>query len=488
MQVGAAICWKDSVRKHFFIVVILLCLGSSTALYAFQRHTPTTRQNSTAPRIGSLSDLSALIEKLSSDVGRSVVQVFSTGYDVESEDSHPHSEVMVRQRSFGSGVLVSADGLVMTNAHVVQGGRHIKIRLSAQLDSSRMPIRKLLNAKLIAADPETDLALLKIDASGLPFLSFADSAGLKQGQLVLAFGSPLGLENSVSMGVISAANRRLSPDSPLAYVQTDAAINPGNSGGPLVDTDGRVIGINTFILTKSGGNEGVGFALPSNLVRRVLSQMRDGGHVHHHVIGVFVTTITPTLATGLSLPREEGVLIDDVIPGTPADLAGVLVGDVIMSIGGKSVQNVQQFVSDLYESSVGETIKMDVLRGHDALSLEIYVVERADDPQRLSEMVMPEEGLVQQLGVLALTIDGKVTALLPPLRRQHGVIVAARTADGTYFGDRPQVGDAIYSINGKNVEDVHSLRVRLGELQADDPVVLQVERSGRLMFLTLERD
>src|SRR6202035_1849530 len=193
---------------------------------------------------------------------------------------------------------------------------------------------KLLEAKLVGMDREIDLAVLKIDKTGLPHLALGDSERLRQGELVMAFGNPLGLEGSVSMGIVSSTARQIHPDDLMAYIQTDAPINPGNSGGPLIDSHGRLVGINTFILTQSGGSEGLGFAIPSNLVSRVYNQIRREGHVHRGRIGVFAQTITPAMAEGIGLAQDSGVILSDVEPEGQADKAGVKVGDVVLTLNG----------------------------------------------------------------------------------------------------------------------------------------------------------
>ena len=212
-----------------------------------------------------------------------------------------------------------------------------------------------IEAKLVGVDQLSDVAVLKIDAQGPSGVAIRRFQPLKQGQVVFAFGSPLGLENSVTMGVVSATERQIDPDNPAIYIQTDAPINPGNSGGPLVDVDGKVVGINTFILSESGGNEGLGFAIPSNVVKNVYEQLRTEGHVHRGEIGVAVRSITPDLLEGLNLPTSRGVLLEDVTPDSPADKAGLKIGDVVTSVGGKPVTNVRQFSLDLLEYKVGQT-------------------------------------------------------------------------------------------------------------------------------------
>jgi serine protease Do len=306
-------------KQASLVPALIFCLGifiPSSPLEAQSNKTLTSgpaKQAIVDSSIDPLQQISKSMQTLSKRVSPSVVQIFSTAYSLESDREHRNTDLLSRGLISGSGIIIASDGWVVTNAHVVQGAGRIRIRLSEEAAASALRDGKsryaLFEAQLQAADRDTDLALLKIDATNLPALEFTDSSDLKQGQLVLAFGSPLGLDNSVSMGVVSSIARKLDPDSPTIYVQTDAAINPGNSGGPLVDTSGRVVGINTLILTQSGGNEGIGLAIPSNVVRSVYNQVRNDGHVHHHQIGVSARNITPALASGLGLDREDGVVI-----------------------------------------------------------------------------------------------------------------------------------------------------------------------------------
>jgi serine protease Do len=446
-----------------------------------------------AKPVNALQQLSGATELLSRKVSRSVVQIFSTGYSFNTdESSSTNTSLVTRQRSTGSGVILSPEGYIITNAHVVQGARKVQVRLSyatpaKDKEKNAPPHRDLMDAKVIGIDREADLAVIKIDETGLQAVELGNSDALKQGQIVLAVGNPLGLENSVSMGVVSSAGRQIKPDDPMSYIQTDASINPGNSGGPLIDTEGRVVGINTFIFTQSGGSEGIGFAIPSNLVRTVYTQIRKNGHVHRGQIGISVQSVTPELAEGLRLPQDYGVLVNDVEPDGPAAEAGIRVMDVIAAINGKNLDNASELERDLYRRELGEKVALDVLRGQDKLSIGVTVLEREDDPQRFADMVTPENNTVSKLGILGIAIDKKTSPMLPDLRKSYGVIVAARASNPPYSGSGTlQQGDVIYAVNREPIATIESLRSVLDAIKPGDPLIIQIERDGRLMFLSLE--
>jgi serine protease Do len=304
--------------------------------------------------------------------------------------------------------------------------------------------------------------------------------------LDMAFGNPLGLEGSVSMGVVSSTSRQIKPDSTMIYIQTDAPINPGNSGGPLIDADGRVVGINTFILTQSGGSEGLGFAVPSNVVKNVYEQIRKEGHVHRGRIGIHAQTITQVMASGLSLPRDFGVIVADVEPEGPADKAGVQVGDIILRLNGKRLENARQLEVNVYRYPKGEKVSLDVLRGSETLKMDVPVVEDHEDPERFADMVNPEDNLVPRLGILGIAIDKTLAEMLPQLRRPYGVVVAAGSVSDFTSGTGLTQGDVIFSVNGSPVTSVPALKRKLDEFKSGDEVVLQIQRSERLMFVPVE--
>ena len=288
-----------------------------------------------------VEELSRSTEALAAIVSPAVVQIFTTSYVPAAGVVAREADLVTTQRASGSGVIVDPEGYIVTNAHVVTGAQRLRvdIPLPVTRDSILASRSRTVNATMVGIDLETDLAVIKVEEQDLAALPFGNSDELRPGQLVLAFGSPLGLDNSVSLGVVSAIARQLEPESPMMYVQTDASINPGSSGGPLVDLRGRVVGINTLILSQAGGFEGLGFSAPSNIVRTVYEQIRQFGRVRRGDIGVRAQTVTPILARGLALPRDSGVVLADVIPGSPADQAGLRAGDVVLSLDGKPMDN-----------------------------------------------------------------------------------------------------------------------------------------------------
>ena len=437
-----------------------------------------------AKTVVSLDELSTSLEGLARRVRPSVVQIFSTGYaSAEDADSSNTSSLLSKQRSTGSGVILSEDGLILTNNHVVHNALKIEVKLHNETSGGRFA-GATLPAKLIGVDREADLAVIKIDRTGLPKLMLGDSSKLRQGQLVMAFGNPLGLEGSVSMGIVSSTARQLKLDDPMTYVQTDAPINPGNSGGPLVDSGGQVVGINTFIFTQSGGSEGIGFAVPSNLVRSSYDQIVKDGHVHRGQIGIVAQTITPALAKGLSLAQDWGVIASDVTPDGPAAKAGLKPGDIIVTVAGQQMEDARQLENLVYQQPLSAIVDVTTQRDGKALSFSMPVIERDDDPQRFADMVNPEKNLIHRLGILGIEITDKLADLLPDLRHDYGVVVAARATDAP--GSVLEPGDVIYEINKTPAVTINALRAVLDSTKPGDVAVLQVQRGTRLRYIAID--
>ena len=431
-----------------------------------------------------LSELSAALEDLAGSTSPAVVQILVKTLAPVGKDDMQRAGFVSEQEITGSGVIVDPDGYIVTNAHVVQNARRIEVRLFRSDEAGDEPHEHLMPAKLIGLDRQVDIAVVKIEGQHLPTLSFLDSDTLRQGQLVLAVGSPRGLQNSLTHGIVSATSRQLNPESPMVYVQTDAPINPGNSGGPLLDMQGQIAGINTIILSESGGNEGLGFAIPANLAKDVYQKLRKDGRVKRGSIGVIPETITPTMAAALGLERDWGVILSDVEPNSPAEAAGIQSGDVIVSIDGKPLRDARDLALAIFQRAPGDELHLEIQRDGVRISKTVVLHDRQNDASRLEDLAGSDAALVRRLGILAVTVDSKVLGILPSLRRNSGVAVAAVPAE--YAGLNPGLiaGDVIYSLNKRRIDSLADLRSALTGKKAGDPMVFLVERFSQLIYVT----
>jgi serine protease Do len=440
-----------------------------------------------------LKQLSSSFEEISQRSGRAVVQIFARSY-VTPENSDNNGELLTAEDSSGSGILMSADGYILTNAHVVKNAHSVKVQLNIRAEAEVRElgdrnVNRPLTAQIVGIDRETDLAVVKIDKNNLPYLEFGNSYELKQGEIVLALGNPLGLDNSVSLGVVSAVSRQIKPDDTMVYIQTDAPINPGNSGGPLIDSDGRVVGINTFILTQSGGSEGIGFAIPSSIASQVYQQLKTQGHVHRAQLGVTAETITPAMAAGLDLPTQHGVIVSDLEPNGPAEHAGIEVDDIILALNGRGMATKHQLEANVFRLAPGTKVMVRVQRGDDQMEMPVITEEESgEELDALADAVDPVKNVVPQLGIVGLDITKQIHELMPDLRRPAGVVVAARTANTPYSGPVLDTGDVIYGVNHRVIGSVDQLRQTLHDMKAGDAAVLTVEREGHLIYIPIELD
>ena len=460
-------------------ILLVLCLVLSTSAFA----QPVPRAQPQDP----LAAWNASIDALTRKVWPSVVQILVSAYGAREESATGETSVVVGpQQSTGSGFVIDADGYVMTNAHVVNGARRVQVVLrpanaDGSLATALTPRPRIVNARIVGITTELDLALLKIDGLKLPPLPLATYSDLRQGETVFAFGSPAGLRNSLTHGLVSAVSRQLTPDSPLIYVQTDAPINPGNSGGPLVNIRGEVVGVNTFILSQNGGSDGLGFAVPSATARTVFRQLRQYGHLRQQEIGISMQTITPTLASSLGLARDYGVILSDVHPDGPAAKAGVAVGDILVSVDGQPAENVPTITYNFRLRDTPTNVQLVVLRGQAQLSIAVTPVEERAEFDSVSATADPEKHSVPELGIIGIEIDTAIAAAATGLRDPYGIIVIARTAGGAF---PLQSRDVIRSINNRRVATLQSLRESVRELKPGTPVTLQIQRAGKLMYVS----
>jgi serine protease Do len=468
---------------------ILLAAGAALPSLAFSTNWAQAQDRPASE----LRRMDESVGELIRSVSPSVVQILVSGYGALEEGEHGNTGVVIgRQRAIGSGFIIDPSGYIITNAHVLKGAQRVQVVLSSinaddSLDSMLSSKTNLLPARVIGVTTEIDLALLKVDVTGLRALKLANYRNIRQGESVFAFGSPQGLRNSVTHGIISSVARQTDPDASMVYIQTDAPINPGNSGGPLVDVNGEVVGVNTFILSQSGGNEGLGFAIPCGVASIAYQQLRNFGHLHRPEIGISVQTVTPTLADGLKLPRKFGVVISDVLPGGPSEAAGLRIGDVLLAIDGKAAGSVPYVSFHLLSRESGDKVHLDVLRQNLRLNFDVPLMDPPKDMDQIAALADPEKNLVPMLGILAIEIDNKVAAMAPDLRDPFGIIVAARAAGAT--AEVPlTTGDVIRTLNGEPMTTLERLRNALKDLPPGAAVALQIQRDQKLMYVAFTMD
>jgi len=440
-----------------------------------------------------LQQLNGSVAALVGRVSQSVVQVLVTSYGPVDEQVRTDTDLVIgHQRSIGSGVVVDAGGYIITNAHVVSNARRVEVVLPGRSEDGgvRSLVKgrgRTVEATIVGVAREIDLALLKVGDETLPALPIADYDALRQGELVFAFGSPEGLRNSVTMGIVSAVARQQDADNPLVYVQTDASVTHGNSGGPLVNVKGELVGINTFIMSESAASKGPGFAIPGPLVQMAYPKLRRFGHLHRGEIGILLQTITPTLAAGLTLAQDWGAMISDVAPDSPAANAGFHARDIVLSIDGEAVDGLPRLAFQLFTRSAGDVVRLKVRRGADLFTADVVVTERAHDFDRLTDLVDPQRSLIAKLGVLGVDITQANAGMAAGLRLPSGVIIVGHTKDEGESADTGlQTGDTIHGINGTPISSIDGLRAALDGLAPRQPVVLQIERNAQFIFLAFE--
>jgi len=378
------------------------------------------------------------------------------------------------QQSLGSGVIVRPDGLILTNNHVVQGGQDIVVSLNDKRE---------FKAKVMVADARTDLAVLKIDTKGekLPIVEFGNSDALQVGDLVLAIGDPFGVGQTVTMGIVSALARANSDASNYQFfIQTDAAINPGNSGGALVTTDGKLAGINTAIVSPSGGNVGIGFAIPANLARRVVEGAATGG-VRFPWIGADGQPVTSEIASAMKLGRPQGVLLKSVYPGSPAAQAGLKTGDVVLAADGADVDDMQGLNYRVATHRPGDTIRLKVFNDGRTREITAKLALPPESPRRDTSNISGRNPLT---GARVENLSPAVALDLQMNLFAKGVVIRAiaQPSFAAQYGFQP--GDIVRSVNGKPANDVGALKRLLDGARGHWDLV--IDRDGRKLALTVD--
>ncbi|HXF66027.1 MAG TPA: DegQ family serine endoprotease [Burkholderiales bacterium] len=376
-----------------------------------------------------------------------------------------------QSHSLGSGFIISADGYILTNAHVVDAADEITVKLNDKRE---------FKAKVIGADRRTDIALLKIDATGLPAVRFGDPNKLKVGEWVVAIGSPFGFENTVTAGIVSAKGRSLPQENYVPFIQTDVAVNPGNSGGPLFNLKGEVVGINSQIYSRTGGFMGLSFAIPIDVANDIAQQLRTTGKVTRGRIGVVIQPVTKELADGFGLARPQGALVNSVEKGGPADKAGIEPGDVILRFDGKPVNSSEDLPRIVAATKPGSRVAIQLWRNKAAREVQVTVAEMPDDraARQARRGGKPPAAAASQYG---LTLSDLSEAQKNELKIQGGVLV--ENAQGAAARAGVRRGDVILAINNQDVKSVEQFNQMMAQFEKGRIVALLIRRGSNSLYV-----
>jgi serine protease Do len=477
-----------TLSSRALFALALLCVYASLS--------PVVAQQSQPTREGIITTFAPIVEK----VTPSVVTVFTTQTVSRGQTAFPLSDDTLRQffggsapqrqgkqtlQGLGSGVIVSPDGYILTANHVVSGADEIMVGLGNDL--------RRFKAKKVGTDPGTDVALLKIDENNLPSINFADSDKARAGDVVLAIGNPFGLRQTVTMGIISAVGRGgIGIVDYENFIQTDAAINMGNSGGALVDTDGRLLGINSAIFTRSGGNQGIGFAIPANLAREVMQSLRDKGRVVRGYIGTSVQTLTPEIADAMKLKGQPtGALVGEVEPNAPAAKAGIKTGDVITAVNGKKVNDPRELRLMIGSMAPGTKAHMDINREGQTKTFDVKLAEMPasateEGTETSSEETAQPEKTTVFGGVAVTSVTDDIRTALNLPKEIQGAVIADIDAESPAAKAGLREGDVIQEVNKQPVKSAKDLLAISKKLKPNEKILMRVYSQGRSGYVALE--
>jgi serine protease Do len=371
-------------------------------------------------------------------------------------------------QGMGSGFIIEADGLVMTNAHVVDGADEVRVRLSD---------RREFKGKVLGVDRPSDIAVVKIEGKGLPTVKLGDPSAVRVGEWVLAIGPPFGFENSATVGIVSATSRSLPDGTYVPFIQTDAAVNPGNSGGPLFNMKGEVIGINSQIYSRSGGYQGIAFAIPINVAWQVEQQLVKSGKVERGRIGVGIQEVSQSLAESFGLDRPQGALVSAVEPGGPADKAGLKPGDVILAVEGKKIERSAEVPPLVAAVKPGSKANLEVWRDHAKRNIAVTVAEL-----KAEKVASAPASNAESQGKLGLAVRPLTDAETKQLDGVQGVLVEQASGAAARAGIR--AGDVVTAVNGKPVKSVQDLRAAAAKEKGT--VAVLVKRGEVSLFVPIE--
>jgi len=476
------------------IALLLLGLIGGVVFYAYEiRSGPSGTLIREAPRVpAEMRQTAKAFSEIVSSVSPSVVNISSTrgarglaeGDEVEEFFNPFDFDRKGTELSLGSGVIVSGDGYIITNNHVVAEAEDIKVTLFD---------KRTFRGEMVGADPKTDLAIVRIEASGLPTAMWGDSDKLSVGEFVLAIGNPFSLSHTVTMGIVSAVGRaNVGIADYEDFIQTDAAINPGNSGGPLVNIRGEVVGINTAIFSKSGGYQGIGFAVPVNMARSIMDQLVKGGRVVRGWLGVSIQEMTPEMARKFGLQTPEGALVSDITRGSPAQRAGLRRGDIITEFNGKTVPDASSLKNLVAQSRPGTRAEMTVMRGSKPVRLKAEIGEYPTEVSRNEDVKVPRTAMHRHenafAGLKVAELSREIVKQLGLSPAERGVVVV-NVSEGSLAEEAGlKRGDVIEEIDRKSLGSIKEFNVIASKVPREDSVLLLVNRSEKRFYISLDQE
>lgn len=471
-------------RKHFSVMATFVVIGVAFTLFSSRF------ANGAAP-----PDFADLAEKLSPTVVNvyttQTVKVSSSPHQFfspdeleipepfrrffgfpEAPEQAPNREM--KRTSLGSGVIVTTDGYILTNNHVVEDADEINVTLHSFEE---------YKATIVGRDPKSDVALIKIEPKAdLPYVTFGDSDKLRVGEWVLAIGNPFGLQKTVTAGIVSAKGRSINNESYGNFIQTDASINPGNSGGPLFNLEGEMVGVNTAIFSRTGGNIGIGFAIPVNMAKNVFAQLKEHGRVTRGWLGVMIQQVTPDLAENFGLDRPIGALVGQVVPDSPAEKAGLKAGDVIIEYNGKEVSQMSMLPAMVANTNVGEKAKLVFIREGKKQNLVVEIGRLEDEEPVLADT---ETGTSKKLGITVQELTPKLAESLG-IEELQGLIITDISSGSAAAEAGILRGDIILEINREKVENVAQYKKALQAAEERKSILLLIKREQHTRFVVIE--
>jgi serine protease Do len=476
---------RSAQRVNTIIAALVLVFSLALAGHAVTQTSPRRESQNTAPvaKQPVLPDFVTLAEKL----GPVVVNISTTPIIKEApapfESEDPLSEFWrrffgenvppdFRRQGLGSGFIIDRDGTIVTNNHVIENAQKIVVRLP---NNDRQ-----FTAKVIGSDEKTDLAVIKIDVKGnLPVAPLGDSDRLKVGEWIVAMGSPFGLQNTITAGIVSAKSRQIGAGPYDDFIQTDASINPGNSGGPLINMQGEVVGINTAIFSRTGGNIGIGFAIPINVAKELLPELKTKGKVTRGWLGVGIQRVTPDIAEFLGMEGARGALVADVAVGSPAERAGIRVRDVIVEYAGKPIKESSDLPFMVARTRVGSRVTITVLRDRKEISLTVTIAELKDET-----VAVPAPAREKDFGLTVQNLTAEIARTLG-LKRAQGVVITAVERGSPADDAGLRRADVILEINRETVRTLSEYRQAIAGLKKGELSLFLVQRGQTTSFVTL---